>query len=139
MSTYRRACGYTLIEALIALLILAIGLLGIAGLYVSSLRGDALSRDLEFVSRVALEELDMLNASSYASLASDSKRVTHRGSKYNVVWTVTDKTPGPDTKQIVMQVGWPTDDPASCLDPAQVTTCANLQTYVSYVAKKPGE
>ena len=139
MSTYRRACGYTLIEALIALLVLAIGLLGIAGLYVSSLRGDALSRDLEFVSRVTLEEMDMLNASSYASLVSGSKTVTHRGSDYNVVWTVTDDTPGVDTKQVVMKVGWPTDDPASCADPGQVTTCANLQTYVSYVAKKPGE
>ncbi len=37
-TTYRRDAGFTLVEALVALVVLSVGLLGIAGLYVEGLR-----------------------------------------------------------------------------------------------------
>src|SRR3989337_1689475 len=54
--------GFTLLELLIALVILAIGLLGLAGLHISAITGNVSGFKLSTASAVAQEQIEELKA-----------------------------------------------------------------------------
>jgi prepilin-type N-terminal cleavage/methylation domain-containing protein len=54
--------GFTLIEVLVGLVILAIGLLGIAGMQVTSVKGNSFSRNLTQASFLAQDRLEYLKS-----------------------------------------------------------------------------
>lgn len=57
--------GFTLIEALIASVILAIGMLGIAGMQIASLKGNIFSSSLTQATFLAQDKLEYLKYLSY--------------------------------------------------------------------------
>jgi len=65
----RRAGGFTMVEAMVALVVLAVGMLGIAGLYVTTLRsgGDAIYR-MQAVN-LASDLADRIRANRTANVA----------------------------------------------------------------------
>lgn len=76
--------GFTLIEVLMALLILSIGLLGIAGMQIASINGNADSRDFTEASVAAQDQIEALMGTPFADIA-DGTQVSNG---YTVTWTV---------------------------------------------------
>ena len=59
-----RQCGFTLIEVLVALVVLAVGLLGIAGLYIESMRSGQMSVSYTNAVTLAASMADRIRANS---------------------------------------------------------------------------
>ena len=80
--------GFSLIEVLISLVILAIGLLAIAGMQVTSIRGNSFSNNLTQATILAQDRLEQMKNLPYASLSSGQDTVTVSGftftRQYNV-------------------------------------------------------
>lgn len=103
--------GFTLLELLIALVILAIGLLGLAGLHVSAMHGNVSGFKISTASAVAqqrIEELKALDPSDAALSAGDhvDGSVTVQGVTYNRSYAIQDNMPITGTSTITLTVTW---------------------------------
>jgi prepilin-type N-terminal cleavage/methylation domain-containing protein len=102
--------GFTLVETLVALFLLAIGLLGIAPLFVLGTRGVASSADMGTVGARATERLEVLRATGFASLAAGGSLTTNVAGYYDatrpdvtVRWTVANNATPATLKTIVVR------------------------------------
>ena len=99
--------GFTLIEVMVAMAVLAIGLLAVAGMQVISIQSNTGNRDVTEASTFALDKLeflkilpvddDRLDAGEHADSANPVD------GKYTITWNVTDNE---DTKAITVLVDW---------------------------------
>jgi type IV pilus assembly protein PilV len=101
--------GFTLIEVLVGLVILAIGLLAIAGMQVTSVRGNFFSNHLTQASYAGQDRLEFLDNLSYTSAelsAGDHNdpSATISGIVFNRSYTVADDVNG--YKIISYTVSW---------------------------------
>ena len=103
--------GFTLLELLIALAILSVGLLGLAGLHIAAIKGNVSGFKFSAASAVAqqrLEELKALDAAS-AALSSGTHNdgnVLVQNITYNRSYTVTDNSPVRGTSTLTFTVTW---------------------------------
>ena len=104
--------GFTLLELLIALTILTIGLLGLAGLHIAAIQGNVSGFKISTAAAVAqerIEELKALDASATAlsagAHADDGNQVV-QGITYNRSYTIQDNTPVTGTSTITLTVTW---------------------------------
>jgi Tfp pilus assembly protein PilV len=76
---------------MIAMVILAVALLGLAGLQVVSVRGNSLATQITEASTLAQDRLEQLIATPFGALASDVQNnvLGNTGVRYDVTWTVT--------------------------------------------------
>ena len=100
--------GFTLIEVLIGLVILAIGILAIAGMQMTSVRGNFFSHYLTQASYTGQDRLEFLDNLSYTSnelLAGshNDPNATIAGMVFNRSYTVVDDVNG---KTITYTVRW---------------------------------
>ena len=106
----KRSGGFTLIEAMIALTILAVGILAVGAMQLSGIRGNGFSADLSEATAVTQQEIETLFAASedsahYDALASGNDTVTGaRGTTFTRTWTVT--KPTPDYATITVTTTW---------------------------------
>ena len=103
--------GFTLLELLIALVILAIGLLGLAGLHISAITGNVSGFKLSTASAVAQEQIEELKAldPSDADLGTgdhDDGNVVVQNITYNRSYNIQDDTPVSGTSTILYTVSW---------------------------------
>lgn len=103
--------GFTLLELLIALVILSIGLLGLAGLHIAAIRGNMSGFKISEASAVAqqrIEEIKAINmASSLLSAGSHNDgNIVVQGITYNRSYSVSDDTPVKGTSTIIFTVSW---------------------------------
>ena len=112
--------GFTLVEVMIAISILTVGLLGVATMQMSAIRGNGFSNDTTTALALAEEKMEQLLSLSYtdAELAAST---THEeeinasgeivtGGFYHRSWVVSDFTsPNPNYKEITMTVTWDSD------------------------------
>ena len=108
--------GFSLIEVLIAMVILAVGLLGTAALQISSMRGNSFAGNITEANAYAQEKMEDLLALPYDhdDLADDEPAVatvtTHVHPNpppgYAITWEVDVDNPIPDTKQITVTASW---------------------------------
>lgn len=104
--------GFTLLELLIALVILAVGLLGLAGLHIAAIKGNVNGFKLSTASAIAqerIEELKALDPSSAALSAGNHANdgsVTVQGVTYNRNYTIQDNTPVTGTSTILFTISW---------------------------------
>lgn len=127
----RRVSGFLLIEALVALLVLTGGLLGLATLYshVTGAAGEAKSRS-EAMAQAAtkLDQLrnQLLESDFTASLPNGTSvtQTTTDGLQYSIAWSVTDTAAGLQNKLVQVSVSW--------LDRAGNTQTVNLNSTLGW-------
>src|SRR5438128_11509741 len=69
-----KEAGFTLIEAMIAMLVTVVGLVSIAGMFTMAMKTNASSRNLTTATTFAQDKLEQLGAVSFERLVDPSKR-----------------------------------------------------------------
>ena len=101
-ATHRQS-GFTLIEIMIAIFILAIGLLGAAGVATTVINGNLLSKNVTTATTLAQGKMEELKGTSYSSISSGSDT---QESVYTRTWTVTSDSPATGMKTIEAAVAF---------------------------------
>ncbi len=103
--------GFTLVEVMIAMLILSIGLLAIVGMLGFAIQANGFSSKMSLATRSAQEKLEELKNAPFLTVVTDSDTVDANGLTRS--WTVTDNTPILNNKTIVANVTWDDEKGAS--------------------------
>lgn len=98
--------GFTLIEVVIAMGIFAIGILALASLHLSAIRGDDTSREMSEASNVGMALLEDLMVSSYTGANLTPGTHTRVEDKYTITWLVINNSPVTETKTINATIRW---------------------------------
>lgn len=107
----RKNGGFTLIELMIAILILSVGLLGMATLTGSIVQKNKFSNDLTAATTLAQDKLEDVRANGYASAVSETKTACAGDfSDYQREVTVNNDTPASGMKEITVTVYWGPSD-----------------------------
>ena len=108
--------GFTIIEVVIAISILAVGLLGVAAMQTSAIQVNSAAGRMTTRINWAQDKMEELKALAFSDpwleAAGNPPGVDSAGNphqettsdEYTVSWNVTDDTPVPNTKQIVVTV-----------------------------------
>jgi type IV pilus assembly protein PilV len=133
----KKSEGFTLIEVMIALVILAVGLLGLAALQLTAIKSNAFSSEMTYATMKAqqyaevFKSLPFADSNLTAGSHTDPTPPTSKGVQYTIKWTVTDNVPATDMKSISITVQWQSlRQGAASQTAAQQTVTANLQTIV---------
>ena len=103
--------GFTLIELMIAIVILSVGLLGMATLTGSIVQKNKFSNDLTAATTLAQDKLEDVRANGYASAVSETKTACATPfSEYQREVTVSNNTPAAGMKQVTVKVYWGPSD-----------------------------
>jgi type IV pilus assembly protein PilV len=98
--------GFTLLEVMITVVILAIGLLGLAGLQIVAIKGNSFGQQMTAASTLAQNQLETLRQSA-GSLSNGNDTVTDQnGISYARTWTVTANAPQANMDTVNMTVSW---------------------------------
>ena len=107
----RKLSGFTLLEVMITLVILSIGLLGLAGLQIVAIRGNAFGGDMSYATALAQQTFEELNNLELDDPALDASINPHtqtvvdaRGVSYTLTWNVQDDTPAVDMKSVTVEI-----------------------------------
>ena len=102
----KKSKGFSLIEVLIALVILAIALLALAGLMVQSTNSNSWGSHLTEASTFAQDKLEELRMTTWANLNSDTDvRTGATGTNYTRTWTVTTNATG-NLRTVSINISW---------------------------------
>lgn len=102
--------GFTLIEVMIALVILAVGLLALGTMQIVSIRANAFSSEMTYSTMLAQEQLEILKNLSFSDMDLAAGHhdtlppIIEKGASYSVTWDVADTTS--DIKTITMDITW---------------------------------
>ena len=115
-----RQGGFTLLEVLVSVTILTIGLLGIAGMQLSAIRGNATARNMTEGVTWAQDRLEALLSLEYDDVMLDDDNAQMGGpTVYNdsnppagfaLSWEVDVDNPVANCKQIAVNVRWQDDE-----------------------------
>ena len=98
--------GFTLVESMLTLAIMSMGLLALAGLQITALRGNALSRRMTTAVSLAEQRLEQLKNTSYTNIQAEAAtQVTASNLHFTRQVTVT-TGPLPNTKSVSVLVSW---------------------------------
>lgn len=103
--------GFTLIEMLVAILILTIGLLGTAGLTAQVVQGNFFSKNITSATAIAQTQLEAVQNKGYAgttttSFPSAAATVSMGGVNFSRTTTITNDSPASNMKTIGVTVSW---------------------------------
>jgi len=102
--------GFTLIEVLISLVILAVSLLALAGLMTTSTRNAASGGRLTEAATFAQDKLEELRAMSWESIplnqTSADSPISRPGIQYDRSWITNLNALNPDIKEIQITIRW---------------------------------
>lgn len=109
------ASGFTLVEVLLALFLIAIGVLAAAPMFVYAMQGNAMGADFGSTGAIAVERMEILRSTSYGNLpaggdlASDVSAggvdyFDNSDPDYTVRWQIVDNVSPDDTKTITVRV-----------------------------------
>ena len=108
-SNRRRETGFTLLEVLMAITILMVGILTVASMQISSIRGNAFAGKVTEATTLAGRQLEILQSLPYDDTdlsAGTTHTDTNPPANYTVTWTVTDDAVFSNTKTINVTVAW---------------------------------
>jgi type IV pilus assembly protein PilV len=115
------AKGMTLLEVTIALFVLAIGLLGLAGLQLVALRGDTLGHEATLATTLAKNKMAELQETDQLFDGTDQYIDKSSGVTYTREWTLEVDSPQEDLKTVKVQVSW---------RGVQVDRCVTVSTII---------
>jgi type IV pilus assembly protein PilV len=99
--------GFTLVETMIALVVLSVGLVALAALQTSAIRGNAFSKRMTTAVSIANEKMEQLKNSSYANILSESPtQINQSNMNYSRQVIVTNNSPLPNTKTVNVTITW---------------------------------
>ncbi len=101
-----------MLEVLVAITILSIGILGVAGLTIGIIRGNYVSKNATTATVIAESRLEVIRRDGYASAAAKVESdtgVIMSGTTYSRDTTVADATPEPNMRTVTVQVSWNND------------------------------
>jgi type IV pilus assembly protein PilV len=99
--------GFTLVEIMIALVVLSVGLVALAGLQISAIRGNAFSKRMTTAVSIANARIEQIKSTSYANIQSESStQVTASNMTFTRQVTVTNNSPLSNTKTVNVTVTW---------------------------------
>lgn len=131
--------GFTLIEVMIALVILAVGLLALATMQIVSIRANAFSSEMTYATMLAQSRFEQFRNMAYVDITpTGGTPVTEdipaseqsKGIPYRVQWTVDDNTPTTNMRTINLAVLW-TGSPAGSATGATVDFRTDFSTVIS--------
>lgn len=108
----KKQSGFTLIEVMIALVILATGLLALMTMQIVSIRANAFSSEMTYASMLAQSRFEQIRNTPYASIAAGTVNDTvpasdaTKGTEYDVETRVVDNTPATDMKTVTLTINW---------------------------------
>ena len=97
--------GFTLIEIMVALGILAFGILAIASMQTSALSGTTRANFLTQASTVAMDRMEKLMPLSWDQTVAEDDKTTQQGI-YTITTDVVTDDPAVDTMTITVRVDW---------------------------------
>jgi len=98
--------GFTLVESMLTLAIMSMGLLALAGLQITALRGNALARKMTTAVSIAEQRIEQLKNTSYTNIQAEAAtQVTASNLHFTRQVTVT-TGPLPNTKSVSVLVSW---------------------------------
>jgi len=100
------ARGMTLLEVTIAIFVLAIGLLGLAGLQLVTLRSDTLGHQTTLATNLAKAKLTELQKAEQLTEGTDQYVDKVDGLTYERQWSVQADVPQPERTTVRVQVSW---------------------------------
>jgi len=102
--------GFTLIEVLIAMVILSVGLLGMASLTVGIINGNKFSNQLTTATTLAQDKMEDIRRVGYSSVAAETKApCSSPYAAYNREVSVSNNSPATNMKTITVKVYWDSD------------------------------
>jgi type IV pilus modification protein PilV len=112
MRRLKDARGFTLLEVMITVVILVIGLLGLAGLQIMAIKGNSFGQQMSVASTLAQNQLEQLRRISYDSLSdgssdgNDQYTDAANGVTYNRQWAAVTDVSHPDWLTLNVTVSW---------------------------------
>jgi prepilin-type N-terminal cleavage/methylation domain-containing protein len=102
------ADGFTLIEVMIALVIMSIGLTALAAVQISAIRGNDFSKRMTTAISIAEAKMEQIKSSSYANILSESSiQIPQSNMHFTRQVTVTNNiAPLTNTKTVNVTVSW---------------------------------
>ncbi len=107
----KKQSGFTLIEVMIALIILAVGLLALMTMQVVSIRANAFSSEMTYAAMLGQSRLEDVRNMDYDTVTALSPVTlpvdpTTKGIAYTIERQVQDNTPTTDMKTVTLIVTW---------------------------------
>jgi type IV pilus assembly protein PilV len=132
----RKYQGFTLIEVMIAMVILAVGLLSLMTMQIVSIRANAFSSEMTYASMLAQSRLEQIRNMSYTSINPGTVTDTvpasasTKGMAYAVETKVEDNLPATDMKTITLTINW-TGTPAGSAGGSTVNFTTSFITVIT--------
>jgi len=103
--------GFTLIEVLIAIVILSVGLLGMAALTVGIINGNKFSNQLTTATTLAQDKMEDIRRQDYSDVAAETKAACSSPyATYDREVLVTNDSPATNMKTVTVKVYWDSDN-----------------------------
>jgi type IV pilus assembly protein PilV len=99
--------AFTLIEIMIALVVLSVGLVALVGLQISAIKGNAFSKRMTTAVTIANARLEEIKNTAYANIQSESStQVSASNMNFTREVTVNNDSPVLNTKTVNVTVTW---------------------------------
>ena len=107
MFNTRNNSGFTLIEVLVAMVILSVGLLGTAALITGIINSNKLSNRISTATVLAQDKMEEIKSVSYSNAVSETRAfMSSPYDKYEREVTVVDNSPSSGMKTVTVKVYW---------------------------------
>ena len=110
----RKSSGFTLLEILVAMVILTVGLLGMASLCVGIIKGNELSKEVSSATTCAREKVEDMERMGFANTTAGTVTEGYGSMRnypeYKRETIITDDTPATDMKSVQVTVYWVSDN-----------------------------
>ncbi len=106
----KSACGFTLVEAMLSVVLLALMAVGISAPYISGFQALNVQADRMLLDSSLRSRMEVLVSTDFGSLGNGSEVITVRGQNYTIAWTAVnvdldgDLTPEPNAWQITASI-----------------------------------